>query len=296
MSAGPEICPTPLSWREVVATVEQQGVLLEWPFGESVCRAQVFGDGPPLYLLGGTCGDHRLFALLAWLLREDFRCVMIETPGTLGTVKEWRSTQAAVTLFIAEQLEDSAFGLFATAASVGTALQLAAQSPASVRSMILQGAGSHNELTLAESLMAKLGRWLPGRMRSVPGWRAIQRENHARWFPGHDETRFEFLLENLGNTPIAAASTRRLAAAIPVDQAEPDPVDLSKISQPTLLVHAEGEGQRTAAAIDRLQSQLTGGRSENLASCGLFPHITQTHRLAKLIREHFGSTQNPQQK
>ena len=262
------------------------GIQIEVPLADVRCRARVFGDGVPLYVLGGSCGDEQLFALLAWLLREEVRCVLIETPTPVaGSPSDYRTTHVASVLAIAEALQDSTFHLFATGFGVGTALSLAQQFADRVQTLTLQGAGGVQPLSIVEKLLAHLGRWLPGKMRSIPGWRAIQRENHARWFPGYDETRFEFLLQNLGATPIAAVATRRLAGALPL-MVDRKPLDLATITQPTVVIHCEGEGPRLEAVLDHLQKQLPQAHPESIPSAGLFPYLTHTHRLVRLLKEH----------
>src|SRR5688572_6016709 len=73
---APEACPPPLAWQEVVQGIEEQGE----PFTHSCEGIEidglVVGEGPPIWFFNGFAGDRRLFSLLAWLLRDRFRCVL----------------------------------------------------------------------------------------------------------------------------------------------------------------------------------------------------------------------------
>src|SRR5580704_562527 len=87
-------CPPPLEWQEVLREFHRQADA--WYLDRSRYRisGRTIGSGPPLYFLNGFSGTHDLYALLVWLLRDRFRCVLFDyampaarasvTPGDLA--------------------------------------------------------------------------------------------------------------------------------------------------------------------------------------------------------------------
>ena len=108
-----EPCPTPLAWTDIRQSflTEAERFAVERP-GGSIC-GRAWGQGSPVYFLNGLCGDCELFCLLAWLLREDFRCVLFDDGAIDGTADETANAISAV----ADFFQHDRFSLFA--ASVG---------------------------------------------------------------------------------------------------------------------------------------------------------------------------------
>src|SRR5262245_52714677 len=75
-----EGCPPPLQWQQVLATFREQST--EWHSDSSAGRitGRVWGEGPTLVMLNGLSGSHELFALCAFLLKANCRCVLLEYP------------------------------------------------------------------------------------------------------------------------------------------------------------------------------------------------------------------------
>ncbi|MGH7127095.1 MAG: alpha/beta fold hydrolase, partial [Planctomycetaceae bacterium] len=78
-AAPPDPCPPPLSWRDVIESFRDGAEAWRIDRPRDPLHGRTIGQGPPLYLLGGFGGTPQLYALLVWLLREEFRCVLIET-------------------------------------------------------------------------------------------------------------------------------------------------------------------------------------------------------------------------
>ncbi|MDB5387395.1 MAG: Alpha/beta hydrolase family protein, partial [Planctomycetaceae bacterium] len=76
-------CPTPLGWRQVLDSFHQQSTSWEVPREGYSLRGRTWGNGPPLYLLCGMGGTSDSFCLLVYLLKDLFRCVIYDYPGTL---------------------------------------------------------------------------------------------------------------------------------------------------------------------------------------------------------------------
>src|SRR6516225_9671239 len=71
-------CPPPLEWQDVLREFHRQADA--WYLDRQSYRisGRTIGSGPPLYLLNGFSGTHELYALLAWLLQDRYRCVLFD--------------------------------------------------------------------------------------------------------------------------------------------------------------------------------------------------------------------------
>lgn len=284
MPATPDgsACPPPLAWQEVLREFQQQAD--SWYLDRPHYRisGRTLGSGPPLYLLNGFAGTHELYALLVWLLREQYRCVLFDYPIVQrgGTTLD---SLADDLLAIADTCGDASCSLFATSLGSQVALAALRRHPGRFDRAILQGAFAHRALSPFERLLIQFGGRLPGRLRNVPARAAIQRQNQLRWFPPFDVTRWQFYLDNTGATPLAELCRR--GRIIRDNDLRPE---LRRIEQPVLLVRSEGDGNVLAACGDALAHSLPHATVEFLNGTGQIPFLTHPHRLAKLVRAFLG--------
>lgn len=278
-----EGCPPPLAWQEVLRDFSAQADA--WYLDRPRYRllGRTFGQGPPLYLLNGIGGSHELYALLVWLLKDEFRCVLFDYPGTRdvdrGTRHVTLDDLAADLLAVADRSGDEAVNVYATSFGGLVAQQVLMDQPHRIRSAILQGAFARRELSLSEKILVNLLRYCPGRLSRLPGRVRVQFHNHRRWFPPFDTTRFQFFLDNAGQVPIASLAQRSAIVCVSDFRSH-----LSQISQPVLLIRGEGEGAVSEGCHGELEQGLPNVRSEWLHGTGHLPYLTHPHRLAKLIR------------
>jgi pimeloyl-ACP methyl ester carboxylesterase len=276
----PESCPPPLAWQEVLQAVEEQGEPFEFEHADVRLEGLMLGQGPAIWCLGGFAGDRRLFSLLAWLLRDRFRCVLVDAG--------WAEPQQASTLQGAlggcyaeafRVLETNQPVLFATAFGAQTALQLMATSPGVVQGAVLHAGLVRRRPSLLERAIAWGGARSSKRLIEIPNWPQIQEANHRRWFPPIDPTRWDFLLDNLGSTSARRWSTMARAAATCALTAD----DIRSIQTPVLLLRTEGEGPVATAAMNELLVHLPQVREETMHTSGHFAFLTHPHRVAKVI-------------
>ena len=273
-------CPTPLSCRQVLTRFEQESDRWEIDVDGETLHGHCWGSGPPIYFPGGIFGDDRLFALLIWLLRDDFRCVTVNLRPCRGSsrgklLQQWSDDL----LRAAEFHQDETFSLYATSLGVLVALRFLSEHSDRVSHVILQGGYADRRLTLAERGIAWLGRYLPGQLSGLPGHARLQQQNHRRWFPPFDASRWSDFLELVGPTSLHDVG-QRAQLIHHTDLSEL----LPSISQEVLLITTEGDGPVLAAAQQRLADRLPDSRTESLTATGLFPYFTHPHRMAKLIR------------
>jgi pimeloyl-ACP methyl ester carboxylesterase len=279
----PDTCPPPLEWRSVLDEFRRlsRGFAVDSPDSGGI-RGRTFGSGSPLYVLGPAAGDCELFALLAWLLKDDHCCVFVEPQPVSWPVRplpELRRQTCAL-LRAADELGHERMSVLAVGAASIPALDLCLNAPGRIERLALLHGRARLATSWLENAICLYGSLLPGALRSVPGWRRVQQRIHRYWFPPFDAGRFDFLLETLGRTPTAQAA-RRLRLWSGLDYRP----RLSALQLPVLLMHTEGEGRAIDADMQQLQSALPQAQVVDLHSTGLYPYLTHPHRVAKLIRE-----------
>lgn len=278
-----EPCPTPLEWRVVLDEFRRQAR----PFdgsndpGSDRVTGITFGTGAPLFVLGPAAGDRELFALLAWLLKDDYSCVFVDLPQVRWPVNAAdelaRHTQTI--LAAADHLGHDRFVLLGVAYGSALAFDLVLNNQDRVAALVLLQAAAKSSPTWLERGLHAYGSLLPGVIGGIPGWWNVQRQNHRPWFPPFDDSRFDFLTQNLGRTPTAQYS-RRMRLWSDLDFRD----HLDSILTPMLLIETEGDGPHGAQRLLEVQSTLANSRTESLHSSGLYPYLTHPHRVAKLMR------------
>ena len=273
-----EGCPPPLQWQQVLAAFREQST--DWHTDTPAGRinGRVWGEGPTLVLFHGLGGSHELFALCAFLLKANCRCVLLDYP--IGRRVTWTRLADSITEVVAEFAGSEGCHLFGTSFGSALALETALRLGSRVRSLTLHAAFAHLPLTVFERAVAKMVRWIPGRAQSLPFWRGLQERSHRLWFPPIDPTRWLFYCDNAGQTPVAELA-RRFGMLSRFDARS----RLNQLATPTLLLHVEGEGEVQARCRDELATLLPNARTEFLHTTGLLAFLTHPHRLAKLIRE-----------
>jgi len=276
---APEACPPPLAWQEVLQGVEQQGE----PFTHSRSGIQLdglsIGEGPAIWFLNGFAGDRRLYSLISWLMRDRFRCVLADvswpTPPRPASVVP----HAADAFFSASQelgLDRPVY--FGTSIGGQIALAILERHPDHARAAILHEAFACRRVSVTERLMA----WGAGKssklLREFPSWVQIQEANHRRWFPPIDPSRWNFLLDSLGETSARHWSAlARGAAATDLGPA------LHTIKAPVQLLRTEGDGPVATRALNELMVAIPDVREETLHTSGHFAFLTHPHRVAKIV-------------
>lgn len=285
-----EACPPPLAWQEVLSEFHSQASV--WYLDRPTYRltGRMLGSGRPLYLLNGFGGTHEIYALLVWLLRDEFRCVLWDYPGTAAGTDPQHSVTienlAADVADIAKTTGDSTIDLFAPSFGSLVALETLLRYPQLVRRAALQGGFAHRQLSRFESWLARSCRFYPGSLQRFPGSRAVREHNHRRWFPPFDKTRWEFLEQNAGRVPVSAMAWQ----ATLVRSADFRP-RLAEIQQRLLLIETEGEGAATRECQHELAASMLDTTTETLLGTGQYPYLTHPHRLAKVLRGFFALEQ-----
>lgn len=274
-------CPPPLQWQEVLREVTERATHWTVEVPGTQLTGLTLGEGPPLIFLNSLAEPRELSFLLAWLLRDQFRCVLFDWRGVKSPQRGPVTLDRLVAdLFeIADHWPGEPNRLLATGLGGLVGLRALHDRPRQFSHLTLVAGYAHRQLTATERRLAAVGRWLPGTVQRLPGWRAVQRHSHRRFFPPFDETRFEFFLDRLGRMPIAPLC--ELARVIA--QTDLTPL-LPQIENPVLLIETEGTPLTLREAGQTLARQLPHATMEELHNTGLIPGLTHPHRIAKLIR------------
>lgn len=280
-SENREGCPTPLAWQQVLASVHEMSIPWTIPFAHGRISGIEFGQGPPLYFLNPSGGDHRLWMLLCWLFREERTCILFDEPAWQKTPSpsHWLSWMTDAMAAIADHRGDDQMELYASGLGGVVALSVMQRMPQRIRRAVLQGAFTHRDWSPAERLLALLGRVTPGRVSHLPGWQRIVEQNHRSCFPPYDPTRWEFLRDNLAAVPIKSAALRMRVASRGISTEA-----FSEIKTPLLLIRCEGDGAALTKLEEELAAALPQAQVEWMHTSGHFPHVTHPHRLAKVVR------------
>ena len=289
-----------MQWQQVLEQFfgEAEPWYLDRPRGR--LQGRMWGRGRPIYFLPGMTGSLDLFALLAYLLKEDFRCLLLDYPGTRSScpptvaaecpqsLAARSDAQRARTLddyvddlfAIADVCGDTRFSLYATGFGGLVAMRAMQLQPTRIDKAVLQATAAVREFSRWERWGIRLGRHVPGCLKHLPGRHAVQQANHRPFFPLMDPSRWDFFAANTGETSLRALAERALVAA----QTDLRPL-LPDIRQPVLLLQTEGQGTIPGDGQHRLAHDLPQVRVETLHTTGDLTYLTHPHRLAKLLRE-----------
>lgn len=276
----PEGCPPPLRCRHIAAALDSTASAWELDDSPLRTRGWCWGNGPPLYFLNPLGGSARLFALTAWLLREDFRCVLVDWQSPRAGVRADLDLFARDLRSLADSAGDSQIAVFGSSFGGAVALRSASMSPGLIDRLIVQGVSQRRHLSIAERLLAFGTQRSRRTVRELPFSAKVQRINHARWFPPLDPDRWQWFLDLMGEFPVSLLATQALALH-DVDLAQ----DLQRIQCPVLVLDTEGAGPRARHDQAVLRAQLTEGYAASMHTTGLYPYLTHPHRLVKLIRQ-----------
>ena len=289
-----EACPTPLGWAEVLESFRAESTPWTVDVGGSLLQGRTLGHGQPLYFLNGISGNCELFCLLAWLLRDQYRCVLFDYrdcdshAASGASAKSKRLTVERLAddlLAVADAQHDSTFCVFAAPFGSLIALAALADHTERIERAILLGGFARRRLSRVERTLCRLGQLLPGDLSRVPLRSTLQVASHQRAFPPFDYSRWGFFTANTNQTSIRDLADRARLM---------DRTDLrgrlSHVERPVLLLRTEHEGAVSAAGEDELARELPRATSESLPLAGQLAYLTHPHRVAKAVRSFLGET------
>lgn len=248
------------------------------------CTYYVWGSGPPIVMIPGLADDRLSFLFVCALLSSHFRCIAYDLPTGAGDGARLRSIRHA-------ELVQDLFALldhlhisqsYLLGSSFGGTIALAAMhsDPRKFPRAILQGAFGRRPLGPAESFLARLVRYWPGRLRWLPGRTAILRRINFAPFASRPPEVWDYFLERSNDPPIAAVAHRTLM----IHRLDLRHI-LSEIRQPVLLVCGDHDPMVGPACEEELLSGLPNAGRATIAGCGHNPLFSHPEVLAELVRQ-----------
>ena len=278
-----EPCPTPLEWHDILSRFLQEADhwFLETSVGQ--IRGRTWGVGPTIYFLNGMSGTHELYALIVWLLREEYRCVLFDYPRSADVTREDLSDLLPQ---VAKLHGDSdSVTLVTRDFGFQVALMCAARHPGFLSSLICQTPSNGMNLSGSERFLASLGRKVGAKLKRIPGRKMIQQRIHRIWFPPYDPSRFDFYLDNTGEQAACGLAQRFLLHAQPLSEENE-----KALPSRTLIVRTEGETPYQTRTAEQLQATNPDLQIDWMHTSGQLAFLTHPHRLVKTIKEFL----NPQ--
>jgi len=280
-------CPPPLMWQDVRREylAESTERIVETPAGSVSVR--YIGSGRPLYFLPGFTAPAELFCLLIWLLRDEYRCVTLEpswSDGPRASNQKRSATrpnfqyEVEQLLTVADELHDDRPAIFGTDYGAAWGMATALSRPDRVSHLLLLNAFAHRRISVLERQLAWWGSRSRRTLVTLPFRDLIQTQNHRRWFPPFDTTRWPYFLETSGQMPVMELA-RRARSVMNYDLR----AELPRLSTPTLLIRTEGDGGVATRCLDELEQGLPHVQTEWLHNTGHLAYLTHPHRLAKLV-------------
>lgn len=279
-----EPCPTPLLWQDIVLSFHEEMRQGPVEFAGGQVTATQFGTGLPLVFLPGSVASPRLYALTAWLLKDDRQCWLLDHPTFENRPDDSKLVQesAAAYAHVLDDLFGGAVDVYSSSYGVQVCLEMLLSHPSSVKRAVFQSGWTNRTFTGREKFLLKFGRKLPITLRRLPLWVSTQVQNHRPWFPPYDETRFNFLLQETSTIRVSDLCQRLLAAS-EINFME----RLSAIEKEVLLIESEGDGDWILSQSSQMADKLQHSKVEELHTSGHYPYLTHPHRLVKLLRQFF---------
>jgi pimeloyl-ACP methyl ester carboxylesterase len=277
--ANHEPCPTPLNWQQVVGAFRDQSELFDVNVTDGILKCQRFGRGRPLYFINGMTGNCELYSLLAFVLADEFECVFYDGPDRIQRSANVPNRLAEYLFAIADRRGDQQFDVFTAGFGCVTALTAAVNQPDRIRRLVLQSGFAHRSTAWSERVLSSLFRNSSRVLAGLPLWSRINQRNHQMWFPPFDDSRWQFLEDNTGSTPVS-----RVASLSPAFEQFDLREKLDRVSCPALLIATEGDGRVLDECHKVLETGLMNSRTEQMDNTGQFAFLTHPHRVRKQLK------------
>lgn len=266
--------PSPLTLTEALARFEREGEHGVCDTGRYRAAWWSWGEGPPIVFIHGVAGTSRSFVLPAALLAPRFRCIAYDLP----TGRTTHADLVADLFALLDHLGLTRAYVFGASFGATVALAALAARPERLPRAVLQSGFARRPLRLTERWAARVGRWLPGTLAQVPGWRGALRRTHAGPFADRPPQRWPFF-----ESQVSAARTRSAARlALLTDRLDLRSL-LSLVRQPVLLIDGDADTLVDRTCGEELAAGLPNARRVELVGCGHLPAYTHPEPLAALV-------------
>lgn len=251
--------------------------------GRYRCRYYTWGRGQPALFIHALSDPARSFVPLIAHLTDSFRCIAYELPtgeGDEARLGSIRHRDLVDDLFaLLDHLQVGQASLYG--ASFGGTIALAALSARPMRFLraAVQSSFARHPLAPMERLVLNFARWWPGKLGSLPMWRAKQERIDRPAFDIAPTQAWDLKRANSAGMPIAAFAQR----ALMLTSLDLRPI-LPAIRHPVLLLNGERDTAVNRAASAELATLLPHADRLEFADCGHFPQYTHAPAVAEALR------------
>jgi pimeloyl-ACP methyl ester carboxylesterase len=243
----------------------------------------VWGEGPPLVFVHGVSDSSRSFVQPISRLSRHFRCIAYDLPGNKGDgsrLSRYRHEHLIEDLWtLLDHLQLERCYVLGSSFGSTITLQACREQPQRIPRAILQGGLAYRPLRWVEQLLARIGCWVPGRVKYMPLWRKASELVNKPSFAGRPNSVWHYHLDCAGGTPIATFARQ----ALMLNQIDLRPL-LSEVRQPILLLW----GERDRVTGPRHQQMLLEGLPSvgraTIEGCGHVPSYSHPEVMAEAIR------------
>ena len=252
-----------------------------------------WGTGPRTIILGHGLSDRSTsFLPLASLLKDRFRCIGWDLPGSTSPAKEplpWirHKHLAEQLLALSDHLAIERPVILGASFGSTVALRALAMAPRRFAGGILQGGFAHRPLSTTQRNLVRLVRFFKqATMNQLPRYQDFLARANGKEFEGHDPERWEHLVACAGPTPVRTVCHQALL----LDKTDLRPI-LPLIKLPMLLVCGTNDRVVNQDCSNALLEGLPMARRVTLGECGHVPCYTDVEALAALIVEFMDHSQ-----
>jgi pimeloyl-ACP methyl ester carboxylesterase len=275
---------SPLDFAEARARFEREAIHGTCDTGRYHMPYYVWGAGPPLLFIHGLGDSCHSFLMPIARLSAHFRCIAYDQPSGRGDgARLRRYTHDHLVADVWALLEH--LGLqqsYVLGSSFGSTIALKAMyaHPERVPRGILQGGLAYRPLRRAERFLSSWGRFLPGRMASIPLREKVLLRCAGTSFKEAFPDVWEHFLKCSGRAPLAAvAHQARLLHRLDLR-----PI-LPAIRQPILLICGDRDRVVPRVHEEMLLQGLPNAGRVVLSGCGHVPSYTHPAILAEVVRQ-----------
>jgi pimeloyl-ACP methyl ester carboxylesterase len=252
--------------------------------GRYVCRYAAWGHGPTLVLIPGIAGDALSFVMLMARLQSHFRCITFNLPDGVddrAKLRRYAHQDLVSDLFaLLDHLKIRDCSLLGFSFGSTIALSALHQQAGRFNRAILSGGFAHHPLAPAEAFCATWGRFLPGRLASLPFFEQTLAKAQREPFLAQEAEVWDYFVERQGRTLIRAFAGRALL----MHQIDLRPI-LANIPVPILLVNGDRASIVDKRCAEDLQRGLPFVAQAVIEQCGHQGHLSHPEVLAEVVRQ-----------
>jgi pimeloyl-ACP methyl ester carboxylesterase len=238
-----------------------------------------WGRGEPIVFIHGLNDRAVSFAMVMAPLVDRFRCVAYELPNGRGdgaaTGRYHHPHYADDLSELLDRLKIERCHLFGSSFGSTVTLDALHRYPARFGKAVVQGGFARRPLGFGERCLARVGRFVPGTMSSMPMRERMLKTLDAPAFVGAPDEVWRFYLANSEVTPNRAIARRALL----LHRLDLRPT-LAEIRHPLLMIGGDNDLLVPKRFEEEVLRGVPSARRVEFERCGHYPQYTRPERVA----------------